>query len=295
MLGAMPDLLTTAGFQVGVVVALACAAALAVAGWRVPVLLVAPLTAVAGTLAGFAAERRWSWDLVIGLAALALGAEWSRPRAVVIRGCAAAPGAAIVALALPEPVPGWGGPALFAAVVGGSLVAEWFDAASPRLFTMCFALTALGVYSCVPDTEYARSLVGGMLGACALVVVPRLRSRPSAVTTLVGLCGYSAVAGGYARPSSVVGAIGCIGVIALLPVAMPGPGFTPTFGAAMLLLFLQGSVVLLSARWAGLRDATFPAMVIVALTWTVVIVALRDARRRGVVSGGAPPGRGKRR
>lgn len=283
MLRAMSDLLNAEGFVVGLIVALAVAGVIAFLGHRFRIAIVAGTAAVVGTLAGFVAEDRWSWPMLGALVLLGVGAELGAARGTLLAALAALPGALLLGAVLPSRVPDWGFPVVAAAAVIATVFVVQFDRELPRRFVPLLTITGLGVYGAVPDTEYARAFVGGLLGACALVLLPRIRGRAGAAAALTGLWAWASVAGGYARPASVVGALGCLGVLAIAPIVGPTlQRAAATWAGAVTFLLLQAIVAGICSRVAGLSPSTLRSGVIVVIVWAAAFAVL------GITGRGTP-------
>jgi hypothetical protein len=274
MLMAVRDLLSANGFLIGFAVSVAVAVVLVLAGRVGNFAIVAGIPAIAGSMAGFAAEHRWSWPMVAGILLLAVGAEASRRRPVFVLLAAMIPGAALLSVALPSRVPGWATPVSLAATVVVALLTVDVDVALPRLSTPLLCITALGVYAAVPDTEYARALFGALLGASLLAARSALRARPGAAAALAGLFVWSCIAGGYARPASVVGALGCIGMIAITPVTTRlTRSMTQSRRTVVAIVVLQLALAVVCSRGAARTDSVPASLAIVAVSWTMAALA----------------------
>jgi hypothetical protein len=161
------------------------------------------------------------------------------------------------------------------ASVGAAVVAHtdraWRDEAlAPSLL----AITVLGVYFTVPDTEEAAALVGVALPLAALGWPLRSsalgRSGAAASTALVI---WVAAIGGRGRPPSIVGSVACLGLLVGLSAGrwlMPRSGATLARVSRSLVLVLamtgQLWLVWMGSRLAGLvtdlRYATGLAVII---------------------------------
>lgn len=186
---------------------------------RGPVPLAGLLLAGAGAL-GLRAALTLPSDLVVGLAALgAAGLLWESGRIVgPLELVLAVPGAWIVA-GTDVVSAGWR-PALCGAIVAGGWLAGDFDrrrrdrALAPGLL----ALTAVGIYYTVPDTEQALVLLGVATATAPLGWPVRLAGLGRAgALTATGLVVWTAAAGGVGRRSAIVGALVCFGVLLIEP------------------------------------------------------------------------------
>lgn len=243
--------------------------------------------AVGGTTA-IALDGTVPWALPLGAAAVGVAV------AVAARRCwptwaavgLAVPGAVLVALAGGLPGVGW--IRLLVAVgasVGAALVAEGADrwertAVSPLLL----AVSTIGVYLTVPDTEEAAALVAVALVVAVLawpLGLVTLGGGGAAATTVL-VCWVAGV-GGAARPSSIIGAIASLGLLVGHPVARSAlrrraPVVVPPTDPVAVgqLVASHLAVVLLASRVAGLREgaAEATALAVVALVAAVLLGAL---------------------
>jgi hypothetical protein len=212
-------------------------------------------------------------DLVVGVALAALGA-WAAsvvtariargPSAplglVLLRALAIVPGAAVAQAAGDRPGALWPtivGAALLAALAGEADRSLGRSAAGPLLL----AAAAAGMYLTVPETGRLLPVLV-VLVPVALVGVPLALARLGAAGSAATIVLLAALAGqgGWTRPASIVGALASVGVLALEPVAralVPGTRRWPDVWRSrpvLLLAGLQGVVVLLASRVAGLQD-----------------------------------------
>src|SRR5262245_43517159 len=118
---AVSELLRTTGFLVGFAVAVACAAPLLVVSHVGRKAIVVAIAAIVGTLAGFAAEHRWSWSMLAAVVLRAAGVELTRARGFMLAVVGAIPGAIALAWALPNQLPDWAGPVLALATTIGAV------------------------------------------------------------------------------------------------------------------------------------------------------------------------------
>jgi hypothetical protein len=270
-------LVESSGFWVALVVAgVGCGAVWALLRAGRP----SPDTAVVGVVAGVAGLRvagQLSVALVVGLALLA-GGEWlARDVGWCRRALWLAPGAVVVGASLPDRLPFWMRiVAWVIAAIGGSLVVAT-NREVPRAVPGLFAVGAVGVYVCVPDTETAVVLVGALLVGLVWIAVPRARASVGA-SALTGLFAWVAVDGGAGRPGSVIGGVACLGVLLLLPlVGRP----RPTARAWAVLLVVQVALVAYESRVAGAESSGWVALALSAPAFVAAAAVLR------VVRGGA--------
>jgi hypothetical protein len=153
--------------------------------------------AMAGALRGHPAARRW-WALAAIAGALLLGGATSSfaPSWLVATAC-------LGALVTMHLLAGFEGRHAVRGLVPG-----------------LFAISALGVYSTVPDTEEALVLAavaasGGLLANLGLP----LRFGAAGSGALAVVYWWTVAAGGVGRDGSVVGAAACLGVFLAEPVA----------------------------------------------------------------------------
>jgi hypothetical protein len=195
----------------------------------------------AGLLLGLAAT-------VLCLAAWAWGRRHRPGSAVPVVGLAltAAGAAAVAATGGPPAPPALPWPAMaVAAALAGALLAD-FDRRWPGLAPPLLAVSAAGVYACVPDVEAALVVLGvalpmtllgwpwppgrprrpggaGDAGSATAARPPSL-SLPGALA-VAGLLVWTVATGGAGRPGSVVGGLACLGLPAVEPLArLLGPG-----------------------------------------------------------------------
>ena len=269
------------------------------------------LTLVVGVVAGVV------WRLVRGTPLpaagllLAGGAVWGLNEAVslppgLFQGLVALAGAGLVAGTLPKSrtaglllaIPGaWALTSqgdLFEAewirwlviagtVVGGTLVADfdrrWRDAGfSPVLI----AVSVVGVYVTVPDTEQALVLLGVSLPLMLLGWPSALAGLGSAGSyAAVGLLAWTAAAGGSARPSSIVGGVACLGLLAVEPLARAAtPAASRVLDAAagqwwgaVVVGVSHLVLVFVASRVAGLQPGAGEAAVIVSVELCLAVAA----------------------
>jgi hypothetical protein len=167
-------------------------------------------------------------------------------------------------------------------VIGGTLAADFDNRFRNAGFPpVLVAVSVVGVYFSVPDTEQASVLVGAALPLMALGWPRALAGLGSAgAYAVIGLLAWTTAAGGYGRPSSIVGGIACLGLLAVEPlaravrpaassvldaVAQRWWGAVPVGASHLVLVFV-------ASRWAGLQPTVDGAALIVALELCVAIV-----------------------
>jgi hypothetical protein len=269
------------------------------------------LTLVVGAVAGL------GWRLVRGVPLpavgllLAVGTAWGLREAValppgLVEGLTALAGAGLVAAILPRPeiagailaFPGawilayradvvdvdWiRALVLTSVVIGGSLVADfdrrWRHAGFPPVL---IAVSVVGVYVTVPDTEQALVLLGVTLPLMLLGWPSALAGLGSAGSyAAVGVLAWTAAAGGLARPSSIVGGIACLGLMAVEPLARAArPSASRVLDAAARQWWGAVAVgashlvlVYVASRVAGLQSGTGAATLIVSVELCLAVAA----------------------
>lgn len=255
-----------------------------------------------------------SAGLAAGLALLAAAgvAAGAMRRPAVFTAALGAPGAWFVAYQSGLVDTAWVRVAVtLGALTGGSLAAV---AEQPPgragLGPPLLALSALGVYFTVPDTEEAMVL----LAAAGPVAVLGWPLRIAALGTggamaAAGLLAWTVAAGGYGRSSSIVGGLGCLGLLVLEPVARRIAGAqlraSPQRGApAVFVLSTHLAVVYLASRVVGVRRSVGEALALagglLVVGGAVTTLVLRAAAGRQPPAGpsagtaaGAPADRPK--
>jgi len=305
------------GFRNGLLfgtIALAALTAMAVLRPGAPVrrrapLRLAGLAAVAAAIAALdrtgvsvLLSDRLVWGVVL-LAVLPLVATviagpahpWARLAAALV----AVPGALFVAAACElensvEWVPFF---VLGATVVGGALASDCDEAnADAGLVPVMLAITALGMWTTVPDTEQILVVVG-VLTPMAFLGWPVVRAaHGAAIYGVVGLLGWVAAVGGRGRPGSVVGGVACLGLLLVEPLVRRAWGRRgvlpsgPRSLRALGIFLVHAGAVLFAARVAGLRAggpaAVLLAVVALALGAAGCAVVLAPWRLRARAGGG---------
>jgi hypothetical protein len=238
-----------------------------------------PLVAVLATLIGFRVGHRLGAPLVVGLVLLA-GGEWLANEAGswLARFAFLVPGALVLGASLPGGLAFWLRVTTVGATVLLAPLVVVFAQRGPRVAAALFAVAAVGLYACVPDTEHARALLGALLAAGLLGLDPLLPAAPG-VSAVTGLFLWTAVLGGHGRPGAVVGAVACLGVLVVAPVA----GWARvTRSAPVLLVGVQVALVAFVSRVAGFRQsrAAAIALALPALVIAYLVLALVARRRR---------------
>ena len=275
------DLLTSGELRVGVAlgsVALLLVLVVALirgdAGRARPLPLAGLLIAGAGALA-IASSSTLPWRVVIGLAVLTVAGAISQ---LAFRIPLALGGAIVVASALPDE-PRWIPVAVVGTVTVGGLATAGFDrrAAATGLGPVLFAISSVGLYVTVPETDTAVAFVAATV-PLAFTGWPRALARlgDAGSLTAVALLCWVASTGGTTRPSSVVGALACLGVLVVEPASrmLLRARAADRLPPRLLLVALHVVVVLLVARIAGLRSSTLAAVVIVSVVLAAAFVVM---------------------
>jgi hypothetical protein len=148
-------------------------------------------------------------------------------------------------------------------VVAGGYAITDFETRHDRmgLGVIFFALTTVGVFAAVPDTEEALIVMAASL-PITLLAWPKVAASMGAEGSYlaVAMLLWVTVAGGQGRPPSIIGSAACLGLLLLEPV----------------LFALRPRVAVL---WSGLRRNWFGAMVATLPQLVVVILCSRVAAR----------------
>ncbi|HUQ64306.1 MAG TPA: hypothetical protein VM121_11175 [Acidimicrobiales bacterium] len=162
------------------------------------------------------------------------------------------------------------------AVVGGTLVAD-FDSRYRRssLALPLYAMSCLGVYFTVPDTEQAIVLLAvSVVVAVAAWPVPFVSMGPSGAFASVGLLAWVVAVGGTGRQSAIVGGVGCLALLVTEPVSR-----------------LLGSRTALGRPWTGARRLLPAAAIqLLLVSFSSRVVGLRPSVAQAAVLGAAQGG-----
>ena len=292
MPSSIEHLVDTHSFRVAFLVAGGAALVLlAIAGlaaWRRPSepipMPVLGLVGAAAALAGLHSTDFWTGDLFLGLVVLAVGGIGITVlgrffEAPVLSGFAlAVPGAVIVGTAVDANPFDWVQPfVVVAIVVAAALVADFDDYQSKSGFGPVFlAITALGVYWTVPDTEEAAALVGAAI-PLALLAFPKPLATlgRSGAFAMVGVVVWLAAVDGRGRESAVVGATACLGVMLLDPMLdriLPTRDehrVRPWTRLPLLVTAIHLGLVFVASRIAGTQDSLGLAAIITVAAFAV--------------------------
>jgi hypothetical protein len=234
-----------------------------------------------GALAALAFTETISIWMIAGIPLLGLAGL--AHRSVTLGIAAAIPGAALIIVAITNDFASWV-PwfALVAIIVAAPLVAS-FDSRYDRagLPLPFFAVSTLGVYLAVPDTELAIVLFGtaavvGFLGWPK----PVMSFGAVGAYAAVGLYVAAASIGAVGRPASLIAAVACLGLTVVTPVAhrifRSGKSFCCLDGVdPVVAISGQLVLVLLISRTAGRLDNPWPTVLLctVFLTGAAVVLA----------------------
>ncbi|MGH9030608.1 MAG: hypothetical protein ACRDY4_16745 [Acidimicrobiia bacterium] len=309
----LEDLANNTGFRDGLVagvVGLVAIGALALALRRPSdqsPLGLAGVAVVLATLFGLERLEALADDeqLLLGLLVLAAGALISSrlPWPLALGAIAALPGAALVASTsdVANIDIDWVRVLTFVTTAAGAALVADFDRHNGRagLAPVLLAVTALGMYTTVPDTEQAAVLVGATLPLVLLGWPKPLASlgAPGAAAT-VGLVVWTASVGGRGRPGAIVGAMACLGVMLLEPIVRrgfrrrPPPEPTGPLSSGMVIMAalhvaLVLCVSLAAGREVSARAAAAISVVAFAAAAVTLAVILMLQRPRARASGRA--------
>lgn len=227
-------------------------------------------------------------ELLAGLVVLAAGAlfatllGWPLP----VRVIAAVPGAALVASTrdVADIEIAWVRALTFVAIVLGAALVADFDSENARagLAPVLLAVTAVGMYTTLPDTEQAAVLVGATAPIALLGWPKPLASlgAPGAAAT-VGLVAWTASVGGRGRPGAVVGAMACLGVMLVEPLVrrafrrrQAAAPTGPLSSGIVLVAALHIAVVLFVSLAAGREISARAATGLSAVAFSAAALAL---------------------
>lgn len=228
------------------------------------------LPATGATITGLLGYERWT--PAVALAAAVPGA--------VILGGAAGPNDTL-----------WWIPAFLVGttLIGGTLLVDYDTAnTGSGLAPILLAMTALGAWTTVPDTEQIL-VVAGVFLPIALLGLPITRITEGAgAYGVVGLITWVATVGGRGRPGSVIGAVACLGILLAEPIARRvwrGRAVIPRHAATargLGALVVHAVVVLLAARVAGFVRPADTALglsaVVLLLGVAAMVLVLRPPR-----------------
>jgi hypothetical protein len=226
------------------------------------------VAAVVGALAGMAEEDVLPGALFSAVLLLAVAALVTADRPLVVGAAGLAPGGAVLVTLGAPGTTGWARGLAFLAVLVAGPTSAVVDRRFTSLTFALLAISALGAYATVPDTEQARALVGGLLpvAAVAFALASGRSPEPAGPIVSAALVAWVALVGGVGRPGAVVGALGCLGVLALGPVTRRS--------SPLLLVGVHVVVVALASRVAGLRQSAWTAAAILVPVLVIAVAVL---------------------
>ena len=229
------------------------------------------VAAAVAALAGLRVDDVLDTTLVVAWALVVVGALASENRPLIVRAVALAPGSAVLVTFAAVGTPGWARALTFLSVVGVGSSAASVDQQAPTFTFALLAVSALGAYATVPDTEQARVLVGALLPVAVVAVVWRRVPEHSGPASAVALLAWVALVGGVGRPGSVVGALGCLGVLVLVPLARRS--------GLVRLAVVHVALVAIASRVAGHRQSAWTALAILVPTMAIAMIVLAAGER----------------
>ena len=244
----------------------------------------------AAALAALVRTSQVTGDELIGFALLGvaglLGDLFETPAGVTA--LLAFPGAWVIAARTDVPAIPWILWLVLGSIVVGGIAVADFDrrfrdtGAGPVLL----AITLVGIYYTVPDTEQALALLGAGLPILLLGWPRPLASiGRGGAFLLLGVIAWVSALGGIGRPSSIVGALSCMGLLVIEPVAYTLTLRHSSFfeGAKAWIIFPVAvahlGLVFFAARVAGVRPSVNIATSIVVATFSTAILLLAFAMR----------------
>jgi hypothetical protein len=138
---------------------------------------------------------------------------------------------------------------------------------------LLFAISAVGAYLCLPDTEQIIPLaVVAVVTAAVAALVPRISLGGPGSMALIGLLGWIAAAGGIGRPAATIGGLGTFGVLVLA-----GGLALPSY---WLLVATHSGCVAVCSRIAGVNHGVALAALVVAVALSVTLLTVLLSTRR---------------
>ncbi len=179
-------------------------------------------------------------------------------------------------------------PLALAALAGGVValgaIGAWWLArdAGPWTVGVCLALTALGVWGTVPDTENALVVLGaasgGALGAWRMATARGSGARWSvalgAALALAAMA-FVSLTEGLARPSAPIGALATVGIFALYPLGVRPWRHVPPWA----LVAVHVALVIACGRVAGQASGAAVAGILALVAFAGGAVALSGFSR----------------
>jgi hypothetical protein len=269
---AVGSLLRDDGFQVALVIALVGGGVVWWCAARTRLALPVPAVTVIAALAGLRADHHLTFRVVLALALLGVAAWGSRAGAgFVLAGVAVVAGAGLLVSAYPDRVPGWISFVVFVALLPAVPVLELRARRWARVAPLVLLGATLGVYECVPDTEYVRPLVAAAAVSALLCLLPERSVTQVGSGVVAGLLVWTVGIGGIGRAGSVVGGLACVAALVLFPAS---PTSWPPPRRWWVAATITGALVVWCSRVAGRVDGRWLAAVLAVLGFAVA-VALR--------------------
>ena len=294
MPGPIRDFIGQSEFHTGLLLAVALAAAAALWGAAArrrgnPPPPIGGVLIGAGFAIGIAITTVLPWSVfaglvLLGIAGLAAAALDGRDRAL-LGAALAVPGAIVLSTHTGSPRSHWVALLVVLAVVGASpLVADFDRRFGVRGWPLVlYAISAVGVYYTVPDTERALVLLGvglpiGLLGW----PVPLVSLGPAGSYIATGTLVWVAAFEGRGRHAAIVGAIACLGLLVAEPAARllrRGRAtviarFPASRWGAVPVALVQLALVFVASRVAGVGHAVGIAALVVVCEMCVAVGVL---------------------
>jgi hypothetical protein len=238
--------------------------------------------------------------VLLAIAGLATGllAMWWRPLALLGL-VVTIPGATMLTHHSGLPAQHWVAPlVVLTTVIGGTLVADFDRRHAKRGWApVLFAVTVVGMYFTVPDTEVALVLLGAALPLVFLGWPVALTSIGSVgAYPAVGALAWTAAFEGLGRPSAIVAGVACLGLFVVEPMSRLVLGMKrtifdmlpPRWWLAMPIAVVHLLLVFVAARVAGLRTSVGQASAIVVAELVSAVAVLWAIQAE---ADGAQPGR----
>lgn len=155
-----------------------------------------------------------------------------------------------------------------------------------------FALSVVGVFFAVPDTEDALLLLGVSLPMAVNGWPVRLASLGSAgAHVLAGLSVWTIIRGGYVRPSSMVGALACVALVAAISIGWRNAGKRSQPLEVLGVIAFHLGLVFVASRVVAVQSVGLAGALAAALLLLALIIGRGVARLgRDRTDGGARRG-----
>lgn len=272
----MHHVLSDDGFWFAFVVAAILAVPAIPLARRTPVRLAFATIALVAALVSVSYEYDLGARLGVGVLFVALAGLLEEHGAGAVVWIAVRVCGAVLIVSAPSGSPGWARVLAFVVVVVVVPLTRVAERRAVRLLPVLVAVSVVGVYVCVPDTELPLVLLGAVLPPLVLVLDRAV--RPSASTgALVALVVYAVLVGGVGRAGSVVGGLACVVALALPSLA---GWFDGSASDRIVLVATHAAVVLWSARVAGLRESAWVALALCLPALVVGAIVLAVTSRR---------------